>query len=419
MPADRRVLRRLAEFGLDDGDRPAHAGGALEPGGHLPRDGQPRRPRRAGPRRARAPPRPHRSARRRLPRRPLNLKQGLSPLDTRDLAALGWLAWDPNARGSHPRRRRRTPVRLDEAARGAARAAAARARASTAMLAAGLERVIVVLGHDADAIRARVDFGAAEVVVAEDWADGQAASLRRGLAAAGDADAVVITLGDQPFITPQVIGAALEQLDGYDAVRALYDGLPGHPVVLGPRRAGRRRRVAGRPGRARAARRFHVHQLGGRAPRHRRGRRHARGAAGAVRIEHTFEVQRRARTTVFAALNDLELVVPCLPGARITGRDDDGVLPRRSQRRLHAAARLGRDHRQRPRDAHDGADHGPSLRADRGGRARRRRRRHRRRRTSRRSARSRCSAGSSRTSPAACCGTSARACRASWRPAAR
>lgn len=107
------------------------------------------------------------------------------------------------------------------------------AHALEAMLGAGLERVIVVLGHDADAIRARVDFGAAEVVIAEDWADGQAASLRRGLAAAGEADAVVITLGDQPFITPQVIRAALDQLDGYDAVRALYGDLPGHPVVLG------------------------------------------------------------------------------------------------------------------------------------------------------------------------------------------
>jgi len=107
------------------------------------------------------------------------------------------------------------------------------AHALEAMLAAGLERVIVVLGHDAEAIRARVDFGAAEVVIAEDWADGQAASLRRGLAAAGAADAVVITLGDQPFITPHVIGAALDQLDGYDAVRALYGDLPGHPVVLG------------------------------------------------------------------------------------------------------------------------------------------------------------------------------------------
>ena len=107
------------------------------------------------------------------------------------------------------------------------------AHALDAMLAAGLERVIVVLGHDADAIRAQVDFGAAEVVIAEGWADGQAASLRRGLAAAGEADAVVITLGDQPFITPEVITAALAVLDGFDAVRAVYDGKPGHPVVLG------------------------------------------------------------------------------------------------------------------------------------------------------------------------------------------
>jgi carbon monoxide dehydrogenase subunit G len=42
-----------------------------------------------------------------------------------------------------------------------------------------------------------------------------------------------------------------------------------------------------------------------------------------VRIEHTFEVRAHA-DAVFAALNDLERVVPCLPGARITGRDDDG-----------------------------------------------------------------------------------------------
>lgn len=97
-----------------------------------------------------------------------------------------------------------------------------------------LDRVIVVLGHDADAIRARVDFGAAEVVVAEDWDSGQAASLRRGLAAAGAVDAVVVTLGDQPRISPAVISAALAQLDGFDAVRAVYGDLPGHPVVLGP-----------------------------------------------------------------------------------------------------------------------------------------------------------------------------------------
>jgi molybdenum cofactor cytidylyltransferase len=98
-----------------------------------------------------------------------------------------------------------------------------------------LDRVVVVLGHDADAIRARIDFGLAEVVVCDDWALGQGFSLRRGVAELAGADAVVITLGDQPFITPQVIDGALDQLEGYDAVRAVYDGAPGHPVVLGPR----------------------------------------------------------------------------------------------------------------------------------------------------------------------------------------
>jgi molybdenum cofactor cytidylyltransferase len=99
---------------------------------------------------------------------------------------------------------------------------------------AALERTVVVLGHDADAIRARIDFGGATVVLCEDWAQGQGFSLRAGVAAAlaGDADAVVITLGDQPFITPRVITGALLRLDGFDAVRALYDGEPGHPVVL-------------------------------------------------------------------------------------------------------------------------------------------------------------------------------------------
>ena len=99
---------------------------------------------------------------------------------------------------------------------------------------AAVDQVVVVLGHDADAIQSRIDFGAASVVVCEDWARGQAFSLRRGVAALAGSEAVVITLGDQPFITPQVITGALAQLEGFDAVRAVYDGAPGHPVVLGP-----------------------------------------------------------------------------------------------------------------------------------------------------------------------------------------
>jgi molybdenum cofactor cytidylyltransferase len=98
-----------------------------------------------------------------------------------------------------------------------------------------LERVLVVLGHAADEILRAAELGGADVIVCREWERGQSASLRCGLAALRDADAVVVTLGDQPFITPQVIAGALDHLEGHDAVRAVYGGTPGHPVVLGPR----------------------------------------------------------------------------------------------------------------------------------------------------------------------------------------
>jgi CTP:molybdopterin cytidylyltransferase MocA len=96
---------------------------------------------------------------------------------------------------------------------------------------AELERVVVVLGASADEVRARVELGRAEVVVCERWADGQSASLQCGVAALRDADTVIVTLGDAPLITPEVIRLFLDQPGG---TRATYDGCPGHPVVLGP-----------------------------------------------------------------------------------------------------------------------------------------------------------------------------------------
>jgi len=43
-----------------------------------------------------------------------------------------------------------------------------------------------------------------------------------------------------------------------------------------------------------------------------------------MRLEQTFEVQAPLEQ-VWAALNDLERVAPCLPGAAITGHDEDGT----------------------------------------------------------------------------------------------
>ncbi len=94
-----------------------------------------------------------------------------------------------------------------------------------------LTRVVVVLGFRAEDVLARVALGRAEPVRCEDWADGQSASLRCGLAALDGAERVIVTLGDQPRLTPRVISLFLDAAAG---TRAVYAGRPGHPVVLGP-----------------------------------------------------------------------------------------------------------------------------------------------------------------------------------------
>jgi len=94
-----------------------------------------------------------------------------------------------------------------------------------------LDRVIVVLGAHADEIAREVDFGRASVVVCEGWERGQSASLRRGLEELADSERIVVMLGDAPLITSEVIAGFAGQAPG---TRAVYDGRPGHPVVLGP-----------------------------------------------------------------------------------------------------------------------------------------------------------------------------------------
>jgi CTP:molybdopterin cytidylyltransferase MocA len=94
---------------------------------------------------------------------------------------------------------------------------------------------VVVLGAHADEVRPVVAEGV-RVVVAEDWAEGQAASLRAGVRAVGDVDWLLVLLGDMPFVTrPAVEGVLAARGEDVDAVRATYDGRGGHPVLLGRR----------------------------------------------------------------------------------------------------------------------------------------------------------------------------------------
>jgi molybdenum cofactor cytidylyltransferase len=102
-----------------------------------------------------------------------------------------------------------------------------------ALDAAGLDRIVVVLGARAEEVRGAVALHGAEVVVAEDWAEGMGASLRAGVAALGDCDAIAVVLGDQPLIGAEAIARVLAARGGDAlAARATYGGVPGHPVVL-------------------------------------------------------------------------------------------------------------------------------------------------------------------------------------------
>jgi CTP:molybdopterin cytidylyltransferase MocA len=97
---------------------------------------------------------------------------------------------------------------------------------------ARVEPRVVVLGHAADEITARVDLQGAVPVVCEDWAEGQSASLRAGLGALAGCDAVVVVLGDMPGLTAEAVDAVVAEAGPGDAVRATYGGRPGHPVLL-------------------------------------------------------------------------------------------------------------------------------------------------------------------------------------------
>ena len=102
-----------------------------------------------------------------------------------------------------------------------------------AMIASPVGRVVVVLGSGAEEVLAEVDLHGADAVVCERWDEGQSASLASGLAELSDCDAVVVTLGDQPRVSPDAIRRVIAARgEGAAAVRATYSGEPGHPVLL-------------------------------------------------------------------------------------------------------------------------------------------------------------------------------------------
>jgi CTP:molybdopterin cytidylyltransferase MocA len=97
-----------------------------------------------------------------------------------------------------------------------------------------IDTAVVVLGAHAGAVLGAIECHGAVAVICADWEEGQAASLRAGVAALADrVEAIVVTLGDQPAIDPRAIDRVAQSRDGASAaIRASYAGRPGHPVLL-------------------------------------------------------------------------------------------------------------------------------------------------------------------------------------------
>jgi nicotine blue oxidoreductase len=114
---------------------------------------------------------------------------------------------------------------------------------------AGLEPIVVVVGADPTGFRGRArlpDDPRLRIVQNPAWREGLSSSLKTGLAAVGEAAAVVVALGDQPGNTAERV---LRLVAAFRAGAALaipaHQGRAGHPVLLARKLWGELDRITG------------------------------------------------------------------------------------------------------------------------------------------------------------------------------
>lgn len=109
-------------------------------------------------------------------------------------------------------------------------------RVVDALLASSVERVIVVTGHEPDAIAAALGDRPVERVHNPDFAQGMSTSLAAGIAAIeGQADAALVCLGDMPWIAPEHVQVLIEHfnpLEGRAICVPVHGKKPGNPVLF-------------------------------------------------------------------------------------------------------------------------------------------------------------------------------------------
>jgi molybdenum cofactor cytidylyltransferase len=100
---------------------------------------------------------------------------------------------------------------------------------------AGLDPLIVVLGHEADRVQAVLDVLAYQPVVNADYERGVNSSLRAGIqaASASGARAAVVVLADMPFVTTAMLETLMQtyQQGSVPLVISDYDGVNAPPML--------------------------------------------------------------------------------------------------------------------------------------------------------------------------------------------
>ncbi|GAB7095910.1 hypothetical protein JCM30237_30640 [Halolamina litorea] len=102
---------------------------------------------------------------------------------------------------------------------------------------AGVEDIVVVLGHEAAEVRKRADLSGATVVENERYEDGMLSSVREGVREAQDrdADGLLLSPVDYPLIPTHAISAVIDAFSeqpAADVIQPTTDGGRGHPPLF-------------------------------------------------------------------------------------------------------------------------------------------------------------------------------------------
>lgn len=107
-------------------------------------------------------------------------------------------------------------------------------RAVRAAAGAGVDQVVVVLGHEEPRVRAELEGLPCTPIVNPDHAEGAGTSVRTGVRqVAAGADAIVVVLADMPFVTAEMIATLVQRYreTGAPLVASHYGDVQAPPTL--------------------------------------------------------------------------------------------------------------------------------------------------------------------------------------------